>query len=104
VRLHFAAAERNHSYLDWEEVVRLLGVEWLIATKQVRQVESERHRLVVVEQYPRVVVGPLSAVVAAGLLVVAVLLAYQLAVCLEPGELEAPGVHGTHQEYSSLSS
>jgi hypothetical protein len=104
VRLHFAAVERSRSYLDWEGVVRLLGVGWPIATKQVGRVEAEQYRPVVVEQNPRVVVEPLLAVVAADPLVIAVLLAYQFAVCLEPGGLEAPGVHGTHRGYSSSSS
>jgi hypothetical protein len=91
--LRFVVAEPNRSCRGWAGVARLRGVGWPIAMKQVDRVGEERFRLVVVEQFPRVVFE-LLAVVVASLLVVAALLATLLAVCLEPGE---PGVRRTRR-------
>jgi hypothetical protein len=68
--------------------------------KQVDRVGEERFRPVVVERCPREVVG-LLAVVVVSLLVVAALLATQLATRLESGE---PGELRIRRGYSSWSS
>jgi Tfp pilus assembly protein PilO len=68
--------------------------------KQAGRVGEERFRLVVVERCPRVVVELLAAV-AVSLLVVAVLLATQLAMRLEPGEPEELRIRRGYSNWSS---